>query len=111
MYTKRFDVSQTTSVALRAPAPGLAVEFLSDKQCQVTSSFAAVLEDPHSKGARGGRLNHGARGRKMPKPVYRGRAYLILTHQPSKRARSLTSTQPRYAGSRPIPIAALQAGG
>ena len=60
MYTKRFDVSKTTSVALRPRAghsrSSFAVLAVVPSHLEFRESF---LEDPHSKGAREGRLNHG----------------------------------------------------
>ena len=102
MYTKRFDVSQTTSVALRLRAGHSQSSFSATSSAKSPRVSRIFPRRPSLERRAWRSTEPWRRGRKMPKPVYRGRAYLILTHQPSETC-SLTSTQPRYAGSRPYP--------
>ena len=90
----------------RGPAPGSRNGVSQKRQpavSQVISSFRdSVLKRPSHERRAWRSSEPWRRGQEMPMPVYRGRAYLILTYPPSEKC-SLTSAQTRYAGSRPYP--------
>ena len=100
-----FYVSQTTSVASRPRAGQSQWSFAEKAAGSVPShlEFSRFCLKRPSHERRAWRSSEPwRRGQEMPMPVYRGRAYLILTYPPSEKC-SLTSAQTRYAGSRPYP--------